>query len=178
MMAVNLGTRGPEEARNLVEYCNFKSGTYYSDLRRANGFEEPFGIKVWCLGNEMDGPWQMGMKTATEYGRIACEAAKLMKWTDPSIELVVCVSSGSGVCGDWEAEVLKKTDIALTLSGHTHAAQFRLWGWTPASWMFRQAAGRYDSDGQTIYVNAGIGCTMPMRINCPSEITLITLHNN
>ncbi|MBQ3860421.1 MAG: alpha-N-arabinofuranosidase, partial [Clostridia bacterium] len=51
MMAVNLGTRGPEEARNLVEYCNFKSGTYYSDLRRANGFEEPFGIKVWCLGN-------------------------------------------------------------------------------------------------------------------------------
>jgi predicted MPP superfamily phosphohydrolase len=76
----------------------------------------------------------------------------------------------------WEAEVLKKTDIALTLSGHTHAAQFRLWGWTPASWMFRQAAGRYDSDGQTIYVNAGIGCTMPMRINCPSEITLITLH--
>ena len=109
MMAVNLGTRGPEEARNLVEYCNFKSGTYYSDLRRANGFEEPFGIKVWCLGNEMDGPWQMGAKTATEYGRIACEAAKLMKWTDPSIELVVCGSSGSGMCGDWEAEVLKHT---------------------------------------------------------------------
>jgi predicted MPP superfamily phosphohydrolase len=76
----------------------------------------------------------------------------------------------------WEAEVLKKTDIALTLSGHTHAAQFRILGWTPASWMFRQAAGRYDNDGQTIYVNAGIGCTMPMRINCPSEITLITLH--
>ena len=109
MMAVNLGTRGPEEARNLVEYCNFKGGTYYSDMRRANGFEEPFGIKVWCLGNEMDGPWQMGAKTATEYGRIACEAAKLMKWTDPSIELVVCGSSGSGMCGDWEAEVLKHT---------------------------------------------------------------------
>ena len=109
MMAVNLGTRGPEEARNLVEYCNFKGGTHYSDLRRANGFEEPFGIKVWCLGNEMDGPWQMGAKTATEYGRIAAEAAKLMKWTDPSIELVVCGSSGSGMCGDWEAEVLKHT---------------------------------------------------------------------
>ena len=109
MMAVNLGTRGPEEARNLVEYCNFKSGTYYADLRRANGFEEPFGIKTWCLGNEMDGSWQMGAKTATEYGRIACEAAKLMKWTDPDIELVVCGSSGSGMCGDWEAEVLKHT---------------------------------------------------------------------
>jgi hypothetical protein len=76
----------------------------------------------------------------------------------------------------WEAEVLGKANIALTLSGHTHAAQFRLFGWTPASWMFRQAAGRYDSNGQTLYVNAGIGCTMPMRINCPSEITLITLH--
>ena len=109
MMAVNLGTRGPEEARNLVEYCNFKGGTCYSDLRRANGFEEPFDIKVWCLGNEMDGPWQMGAKTAAEYGRIACETAKLMKWTDPSIELVVCGSSGSGMCGDWEAEVLKHT---------------------------------------------------------------------
>jgi len=109
MMAVNLGTRGPEEARNLVEYCNFKGGTYYSDLRRSNGFEEPFGIKVWCLGNEMDGSWQMGAKTAAEYGRIAAEAAKLMKWTDPSIELVACGASGSGMCGDWEAEVLKHT---------------------------------------------------------------------
>ncbi|MGN1346680.1 MAG: alpha-N-arabinofuranosidase, partial [Eubacteriales bacterium] len=107
MMAVNLGTRGPDDARNLVEYCNFKGGTYYSDMRRANGFEEPFGIKVWCLGNEMDGPWQMGAKTATEYGRIAAEAAKLMKWTDPSIELVACGSSGYGMCGDWEAEVLR-----------------------------------------------------------------------
>ncbi len=107
MMAVNLGTRGPDDARNLVEYCNFKGGTYYSDMRRANGFEEPFGVKVWCLGNEMDGPWQMCAKTATEYGRIAAEAAKLMKWTDPSIELVACGSSGYGMCGDWEAEVLR-----------------------------------------------------------------------
>jgi len=107
MMAVNLGTRGPEEARQLVEYCNHPGGTEYSDRRRANGFEDPFGIKVWCLGNEMDGPWQMGAKTATEYGRIAAEAAKLMKWTDPSIELVACGSSNVGMCGDWEAEVLR-----------------------------------------------------------------------
>ena len=97
MMAVNLGTRGPDDARNLVEYCNFKGGTYYSDMRRNNGFEEPFAIKTWCLGNEMDGPWQMGAKTATEYGRIACEAAKFMKWTDPSIELVGCGASKSGM---------------------------------------------------------------------------------
>lgn len=69
MMAVNLGTRGADEARNLVEYCNHKSGTYWSDLRIAHGVREPHNIKLWCLGNEMDGAWQMGAKTAVEYGR-------------------------------------------------------------------------------------------------------------
>ena len=62
MMAVNLGTRGADAARNLVEYCNHKGGTYWSDLRRSHGVEEPHGIKLWCLGNEMDGAWQMGAK--------------------------------------------------------------------------------------------------------------------
>ena len=76
MMAVNLGTRGPEEARNLLEYCNFKGGTYYSDMRKANGHAEPHNIKTWCLGNEMDGPWQMGHKTAYEYGRTAAETSQ------------------------------------------------------------------------------------------------------
>ncbi|MBO4413698.1 MAG: alpha-N-arabinofuranosidase [Clostridia bacterium] len=111
MMAVNLGTRGPEDAKNLVEYCNFPGGTLYSDMRRKNGFEKPFGIKTWCLGNEMDGPWQMGAKTAEEYGRIACEAAKLMKWVDPTIELVACGSSSPAMntFGEWEATVLKHT---------------------------------------------------------------------
>lgn len=78
----------------------------------------------------------------------------------------------------WAAEVVGKTDIALTLSGHTHAAQFKILGWTPASWMFRQSAGRYDVGSQTLYVTAGIGCTVPFRVNCPSEITLITLHKS
>jgi alpha-N-arabinofuranosidase len=111
MQAVNLGTRGPEEARNLLEYCNFPKGTYYSDLRRANGFEEPFDIKVWCLGNEMDGPWQICAKTAEEYGRIACETAKIMKDVDPTIELVACGSSGLGMptFGKWEATILEHT---------------------------------------------------------------------
>ncbi|MDF2541434.1 MAG: Alpha-N-arabinofuranosidase [Herbinix sp.] len=111
MQAVNLGTRGPEEARNLLEYCNFPKGTYYSDLRRANGYEEPFDIKVWCLGNEMDGPWQICAKTADEYGRIACETAKVMKELDPTIELVACGSSSLGMStfGKWEATVLEHT---------------------------------------------------------------------
>lgn len=78
----------------------------------------------------------------------------------------------------WEADVLGTTDIQLTLSGHTHAAQLRLFGRTPASWMFRQSQGRYDSQGQTLYVNAGLGCTLPMRVSCPAEITLIELKTN
>ena len=109
MLAVNLGTGTAADAANLVEYCNFPGGTHYSELRRANGFEKPFGIRTWCLGNEMDGPWQLGHKTAAEYGRLACEAAKLMKLVDPTIELVACGSSYPDMptFGDWEAEVLK-----------------------------------------------------------------------
>lgn len=110
MMAVNLGTRGPQDAANLVEYCNSDTDTYYANKRRANGFDKPFGFKVWCLGNEMDGPWQIGAKTAMEYARLACETAKMMKWVDPSIELVACGSSGPKMetFGEWEKTVLRE----------------------------------------------------------------------
>lgn len=108
MYAVNLGTRGPDAARNIVEYANHHGGSYWSDLRRKNGSEAPLDIKLWCLGNEMDGPWQIGQKTAYEYGRVANEAAKLMKWVDPSIELVACGSSAYDMLtfGEWELEML------------------------------------------------------------------------
>ena len=108
MYAINLGTRGPENARDIVEYANHPAGSKFSDMRIANGQKDPFGIKLWCLGNEMDGPWQIGHKTAYEYGRIANESAKLMKWVDPSIELVACGSSGFKMptFGDWETTVL------------------------------------------------------------------------
>lgn len=108
MEAVNLGTRGVEEARALVEYANHPGGTELSDRRRKNGHEDPFDIRLWCLGNEMDGPWQMGAKTADEYGRLAQEAAKAMRLVDPRIELVACGSSNSGMptFGAWEQTVL------------------------------------------------------------------------
>lgn len=111
MMAVNLGTRGPDAARNLVEYCNHPGGSLWSDRRIANGYKEPHKIKTWCLGNEMDGSWQICAKTAQEYGRTACETAKVMKWVDPDIELVACGSSGKGMPGfaAWEAEILEHT---------------------------------------------------------------------
>ena len=110
MYAINLGTRGPENARDIVEYANHKGGSRLSDLRIKNGKKDPLGIKLWCLGNEMDGPWQMGHKTAAEYGHVANEAAKMMKWVDPSIELVACGSSSSQMptFGDWELTVLNE----------------------------------------------------------------------
>ncbi len=110
MMAVNLGTRGADDARNLVEYCNSSTDTFYAQMRRRNGFEKPFGIKVWCLGNEMDGDWQIGTKRPMEYARIACESAKLMKMVDPTIELVACGSSGPQMptFGEWEETVLRE----------------------------------------------------------------------
>ncbi|MCF6409095.1 alpha-N-arabinofuranosidase [Alkalihalobacillus sp. EGI L200015] len=97
MMAVNLGTRGIDAARNLLEYTNHPGGTYWSDLRKSHGYEAPHNIKTWCLGNEMDGPWQIGHKTAHEYGRIAKETAKAMKLVDPTIELVACGSSNTNM---------------------------------------------------------------------------------
>lgn len=104
MMAVNLGTRGAEEARNIVEYMNHPGNTYWSDLRKSHGVEQPHNVKLWCLGNEMDGAWQMGAKTAVDYGKLANEASKMMKWTDNSIETVLCGSSSrnSQTFGEWE----------------------------------------------------------------------------
>jgi alpha-N-arabinofuranosidase len=122
-MAVNLGTRGVDAARHLVEYCNHPAGSYWSDLRISHGYREPHGIRTWCLGNEMDGPWQIGSKTAAEYGRLACETAKAMKWVDRSIELVACGSSSRGMktYAEWEATVLDHTyEHVDYLSLHTY----------------------------------------------------------
>ena len=111
MVAVNLGTGTPQQAADLVEYCNFKGGTYWSDLRIKNGHKDPHNFRVWCLGNEMDGPWQTCAKTADEYGRIANEAAKMMKWVDSTIELVACGSSGTYLptYPEWDRKVLEHT---------------------------------------------------------------------
>lgn len=111
MMAVNLGTRGIDAARNLIEYTNFPKGSYYSDLRRQNGAEAPFNIKTWCLGNEMDGLWQIGHKDAVAYGKLADETAHAMRTVDDTIETVACGSSALTMptFGSWESTVL---DIA------------------------------------------------------------------
>lgn len=125
LMAVNLATGTIQEAGELVDYCNTDQGTYYSDLRICHGQKEPHKIKTWCLGNEMDGEWQIGMHTAAEYARKVKEAAKIVKWTDPEAETIAC-----GTCtneadhktfGDWDREVLEEAyDYIDYLSLHRY----------------------------------------------------------
>ena len=98
MLGVNLGTRGPDEAREYLEYCNHPGGSRLSDLRAAHGYKEPHAVKFWCLGNEMDGPWQICQKTATEYGRIAKEAAKVMSSLTPDQLRDPAISAYYGIC--------------------------------------------------------------------------------
>lgn len=128
MMAINLGTRGIDDARNLVEYCNHSGGLFWSDLRKKHGREKPYNFRVWCLGNEMDGPWQIGFKTADEYGKLAEEVAKALKLFDPTLELVVCGSSGPGMptFPQWEATVLEHCyEHVDYISLHTYAKKER-----------------------------------------------------
>jgi len=112
MITVNLGTGSADEARHWVEYCNGRSGTQYGDRRAANGQREPYGVALWCLGNEMDGPWQLGHCSAEEYAARAREAAQLMRTVDASIETVACGSSAPFMptFADWDARVLENID--------------------------------------------------------------------
>jgi alpha-N-arabinofuranosidase len=110
LMGLNLGTGTPEEAAALVEYCNIDKGTKWSDLRRQHGIADPYKVQHWCLGNEMDGPWQIGHMSATEYGLKAADAARQMRYVDPSLKLIACGSSGPFMPTylEWDREVLEQ----------------------------------------------------------------------
>ena len=126
MLALNLGTRGVTEALELLEYCNSEAGTALSDLRVSHGYRQPHGVRLWCLGNEMDGPWQMGHKTADEYGRLAQETGRAMKRLDPDVQLVACGSSNADMptFAAWEATVLGHCyDVVDYISLHAYYEQ-------------------------------------------------------
>jgi alpha-N-arabinofuranosidase len=110
LMGLNLGTGTPEQAAALVEYCNVQKGTRWSDLRRQHGVAQPWNVQHWCLGNEMDGPWQIGHMSAREYGLKAADAARQMRYVDPSLQLVACGSSGPLMPTylEWDREVLEQ----------------------------------------------------------------------
>ncbi|HXJ03944.1 MAG TPA: alpha-N-arabinofuranosidase [Candidatus Acidoferrum sp.] len=123
LLAVNLGTGTAEEAAALVEYCNVEKGTRWSDLRRKNGIADAYKVQHWCLGNEMDGPWQIGHMTATEYGLKAEDAARQMRYVDPALKLVACGSSGPGMPTylEWDREVLEQCyDYVDAISLHRY----------------------------------------------------------
>lgn len=123
LMGTNLGTGTPEMASALVEYCNVEKGTKWSDLRRSHGYEKPHNIKHWCLGNEMDGPWQIGHIPATAYGIKARDAALQMRAVDPSIQLVACGSSGPFMPTylEWDRQTLEECyDLVDGLSLHRY----------------------------------------------------------
>ncbi|MBO0796879.1 MAG: hypothetical protein J2P36_38860, partial [Ktedonobacteraceae bacterium] len=103
-ICVNMGTGTMDEAQAWVEYCNGTSNTYWANLRRKHGHEEPYRVKYWGLGNEMYGRWQIGALSAEDYVKKACEFAKVMKWIDPSIELVSCGQTG---WTEWDRIVLE-----------------------------------------------------------------------
>jgi alpha-N-arabinofuranosidase len=127
MYAVNLGTRGVQEALDVLEYANVRGGTELSDRRIANGAAEPYDIRMWCLGNEMDGPWQLGHGTPRAYGRLAMKTARAMRQIDPGLELVVCGSSSAQMplFGTWERIVLEETyDEVDFISCHAYYEPF------------------------------------------------------
>lgn len=127
IMAINLGTRGVLEAAQLVEYANYPSGTDFSEWRKQHGVESPHQIKTWCLGNELDGPWQIGHKSAEDYGKLAKETAKAMKLVDPEVKLVACGSSFEEMptFGDWEETVLRHTfDEVENISMHAYYEKY------------------------------------------------------
>jgi alpha-N-arabinofuranosidase len=111
MLALNLGTRGVLDALDLLEYTNLGAGSALAELRAANGSPDPFHVRMWCLGNEMDGPWQLGHRSAEDYGKIASQVARAMRQMDPDLELVVCGSSNRSMptFGTWERVVLWHT---------------------------------------------------------------------
>jgi len=123
LMGLNLGTGTAEEAAALVEYCNLEKGTRWSDLRRQHGIPDPYRVQHWCLGNEMDGPWQIGHMSATEYGLKAADAARQMRYVDSSLKLIACGSSGPLMPTylEWDREVLEQCyDYVDGLSLHRY----------------------------------------------------------
>lgn len=138
MLAVNLGTGTPETAVALVEYCNVEKGTYWSNLRREHGIEKPHNVKWWCLGNEMDGPWQIGHMPAREYGRKARDAARQMRVITPDLELIACGSSNNRMptYPDWDRETLEECyDQVDGLSLHRYYGNDRETGGDTAKYL-------------------------------------------
>jgi len=175
MLGVNLGTRGPDEARHYLEYCNHPAGTTLSDLRRSHGEEAPHAVKFWCLGNEMDGPWQICRKTPEEYGRVALEAGKLMKMVDPTIELAACGSSAHDMptYGIWEDRVLEHCfDVVDYISLHTYFMKPPMPVTAPVDTSTGHFLGQIETTGQFIEEIVAVADAVAARRHSKKRIML------
>ena len=138
LLGMNFGTGTAEMAVAYAEYCNVDRGTKWSELRRSHGYEQPHNVRYWCLGNEMDGPWQIGQMLAREYGRKARDVARQMRGIDRSVQLIACGSSGTNMPQYlvWDREVLEECfDQVDGISLHAY------YGNTPA--LTRNSTARY-----------------------------------
>ncbi len=151
------------EVENITRYQNDTLG--WTLLRNANKTIKRGDDSITIIGVDNINSSNQGFKTISRG-----DLPKAMADTDGFRILLTHDPS------HWRAEVVPNTDIPLTLSGHTHAAQIRIFGWTPSSWMFRETDGPYTEDNQTLYVNIGLGCTVPFRIGANPEVTVITLN--
>ena len=130
LLGMNFGTGTVEMAVAYVEYCNLERGTRWSELRRSHGYDRPHNVRYWCLGNEMDGPWQIGQLQAREYGRKARDAAKQMRVIDPDLQLIACGSSGTFMPTylTWDREVLEECyDQVDGISLHAYYGNTKEW---------------------------------------------------
>ncbi|MGC4032913.1 MAG: hypothetical protein QM754_14490 [Tepidisphaeraceae bacterium] len=139
MMAVNLGTAGAAEAAALIEYCNLETGSAWADLRKTHGHAEPYGVKLWCLGNEMDGPWQAGHVPATEYGQRARAAGAMLKGLDSTIETIACGSSAPAwrlISNTTAKRSISRGTASITFPPTATATTFRMIrrGTSPRAW--------------------------------------------
>ncbi|MEP6951034.1 MAG: alpha-L-arabinofuranosidase C-terminal domain-containing protein [Ginsengibacter sp.] len=156
VVGVNLGLGSILDAAYWVEYCNYKGGTYYSDMRAKNGHPAPYNVKIWDLGNEVDGlPWELGHKNAEDYVETAREAAKAMRSVDNTIKLVGSGSSYYETTGkwiDWNKTVLEGIgDKVNYLSIH------RYWeGGSPDKYYTYMGDGAMDFDGKIRLVSEQI----------------------
>jgi alpha-N-arabinofuranosidase len=158
MLGVNMGTGDIQSASDLVEYCNVSDGTYWSDLRVSHGFRNPHDVRYWCVGNEMDGFWQIGHLDAAAYGNKALEAAKMMKWQDPTIETILCGSSNDRMptYPEWDR-------IALEIAWEHWADWFRFMksmsisdqGMSRLNWVCRCTKGFCSTFRPAIHILAG-----------------------
>ena len=154
--------------QNVLHYFERKMGWRLLDnehvtigrLRRANGENISESIAIIGVENISKPPFPDYGNLAVAMGELPKGMFKVLLSHDPS---------------HWRRGVLHKTDIALTLSGHTHAGQLKIGKFSPSKWAYNEWGGKYTEGNSMLYVSTGVGGTVPFRFGAWPEINIITL---